>query len=111
METDNKDQSTVLILSEGRIDIANSHLLREKLQALYDEGFNVITLDFGLVTGIDSSGLGKLLMFQKKLKERGGRLNVINITSEYIRKMFKMIHLYKVINIEDDSAGAIRKKT
>ncbi len=101
MKNIKKDENTILKITEGRIDLSNSHLLGEKLQVLYDEGFKEITLDFNLVTGIDSSGLGKLLIFQKKLKERGGKLKIINITNEYIRKMFKMIHLYKVIDIEN----------
>lgn len=95
-------ENTVLMMNEGRIDLSNSHLLGEELQRLYEEGFRVITLDFKLVTGIDSSGLGKLLLFQKKLKEQSGKLRVINITSRYIRKMFRMIHLYKVIDIEGE---------
>ena len=102
MEIKRKDGDSMIIVDENRIDVSNSHLLREKLQMLYDEGSKVIVLDFNSVTSIDSSGLGKLLIFQKKLKERGGELKIINITSEYIRKMFKMIHLNKVINIEDE---------
>ena len=94
--------NSILIMNEGRIDLSNSHLLGKELQKLYEEGFKDITLDFSLVTGIDSSGLGKLLLFQKKLKEQGGKLGIINITSKYIQKMFRMIHLYKVIDIENE---------
>ena len=102
---DNKKEggNSVLILNEGRIDLTNSHLLKEKLQLFCEEGHKFIALDFSFVTGIDSLGLGALLVFQKKIKECGGELRIINITSDYIRKMFKMIHLYKVIDIEDDS--------
>ncbi len=103
MEGKKEGECTALVRAEGRIDVTNSHLIKEKLETLLDEGFKTITLDLSLVTGIDSSGLGKLLLFQKKLKERGGGLRIINITSGYIRKMFNMIHLYKVINIEDES--------
>lgn len=100
MKAQKMDKSSILMVDEGRIDLSNSHLLKEKLQALYEEGYEDITLNFGMVTGIDSAGLGQLLLFQKKLKDRGGRLRIINITNKYIEKMFKMIHLYKVIDIE-----------
>jgi anti-sigma B factor antagonist len=90
-----------LIIPEGRIDITNSQDLKQKMLELYDEDIKHITLDFTNVTTIDSSGLGKLLLFQKKLKERNGGLKIINITSDYVSKMFKMIHLHKAINIED----------
>jgi anti-sigma B factor antagonist len=103
LEVIKKGNSMALVMVRDRIDLANSHLLKDQLQELYDEGFQIITLDFSHATGIDSSGLGKLLLFQKKLKERNGELRIINITSAYIKKMFKMIHLYKVINIENET--------
>ena len=81
MEIQRKGRNSILIISEGRIDLTSSHSLEEKLQQLYEEDSEIITLDFSLVTGIDSSGLGKLLLFQKKLKERGGKLEIINISN------------------------------
>lgn len=101
MKVEKKSQDTAVIIPKGRIDITNSQELKEKLLLLYEEGFKYVSIDFTDVTGIDSSGLGKLLLFQKKLKERDGELKVVNITSDYIKKMFNIIHLYKVINIED----------
>ena len=99
-----ENEDAVLLAVAGRIDLSNAHFFGEKLRAYYEEGIKDITLDFSRVTGIDSSGLGKLLLFQKRLKERGGKLRIINVTSSYIRKMFKMIHLYKVIDIENIEA-------
>lgn len=101
MKVEKKSADTAVIIPQGRIDITNSQELKDKLLLLYEEGFKNVSIDFTDVTGIDSSGLGKLLLFQKKLKERDGELRVVNITSDYIRKMFNIIHLYKVINIED----------
>ena len=95
-----KHENEACLLPEGRIDISNSQELKQQLLAVYEEGFNQIEIDFSKVTGIDSSGLGKLLLFQKKLKERGGELSIVNINNEYVKKMFTMIHLYKVIKIE-----------
>lgn len=91
----------VTIKPEGRIDVVNSQSLKDELFTLYNEGFNEIVIDFSKITSIDSSGLGKLLLCQKKLKERGGELTIINVTNAYIENMFKMIHLHKVINIEN----------
>lgn len=101
MKVERQSDTEATIIPNGRIDITNSNDLKHKLLDLYNDGFNVITIDFTNVTGIDSSGLGKLLLFQKKLKECNGELKIINITSQYVKKMFNMIHLYKVINIEE----------
>lgn len=97
----NKEGNTRAILKpEGRIDVVTSQDLKERLLELYNEGYNFIVIDFSEVSSIDSSGLGKLLLFQKKLKERNGSLSIINVKTEYIKNMFKMIHLDKVIDIE-----------
>lgn len=96
----NKNSDYATVIPKGQIDITNSGELKEALLALMDEGFNMITLDFTNVNAIDSSGLGKLLLFQNKLRERQGELQIINVHNDYIRKMFSMIYLYKVIKIE-----------
>lgn len=94
-----KDNATIIM--GGEVDLSNSHLLKETLNMLYEEGFKVVTLDFSQVTGIGSAGLGKLLLFQKRFKERGGGLKIINIKSKHIQKMFNMIQLARVIEIEN----------
>lgn len=96
-----REGNKVTLKPEGRIDVVNSQNLKQELLNLYNEGMNEIVIDFAKITSIDSSGLGKLLLFQKKLKERGGELRIINVTNDYIQNMFKMIHLNKVIKIEN----------
>ncbi len=90
----------VTVYPEGRIDISNSQTLKEDLMEFYRDGFTNVVIDFGKISSIDSSGLGKLLLFHKKLKETDGKLKLVNIKSDYVKKMFKMIHLNKVIEIE-----------
>lgn len=101
MRIEKKGQDAALITPNETIDISNAHELKEDMLNLYNEGVNNITFDFSRVRSIDSSGLGKLLLFQKKLKERDGEMQIINISSDYVKKMFKMIHLDKVIKIQD----------
>lgn len=100
MRIERKGSDDAVIVPSGKIDVTNSQDLKQALLELYDEGFNNITIDFSSVTTIDSSGLGKLLLFQKKLKERRGEIKLTNIKSEYIKKMFNLIHLGKVIKID-----------
>ncbi len=101
MRMEIKNENEVFFFPSGRIDISNSEDLKKQLLAAYRQGFDYVKIDFSEVTGIDSSGLGKLLLFQKKLKERGGELSIVNIKNDYLKKMFSMIQLYKVIHIED----------
>jgi len=99
MKVEKKNENEACLTPGGRIDISNSQEFKQQLLRLYDEGFNYIKMDFRNVTAIDSSGLGKLLLLQKKLVERGGELSIVNI-NEHVKRMFSMIHLYKVIKIE-----------
>ncbi len=101
MEIKIKGKDLVFIVVKGKIDLSCFPFLEEKLEPLYEKGYKVIIFDFSCVTGIDSTGLGKLLMLQKKLKGCGIELRIINVKNEYTRKMFKALHLYKVIQIED----------
>ena len=99
MKVKKQDEGT-FVFPEGRIDIATAGEFKDTMLSLMEEGHKNIFLDFSEVTAIDSSGLGKLLMFQKKLKEKGGKLKVVNVKSEYVRKIFSLVHLYKVVDIE-----------
>lgn len=101
IKKENINGDKVIVSPVGEIDFTNSQDLKDNLLDLYEEGYNEITVDFGEVDSIDSSGLGKLLLFHKKLKEKDGKLNIQNIESEYINNMFEMIHLHKVIEIVD----------
>lgn len=88
-----------VILPES-VDLSNSNHFKETLLNLYEEGHRVIFVDFSHVEMIDSSGLGKLLLFHKKLKDIGGELKIIRVKGETVKDMFHLIQLHKVMNIE-----------
>lgn len=101
IKTEIVDSKKAVISPVGNIDFSNSQELKESLLDLFDQGYKKIIMDFKKVESIDSSGLGKLLLFHKKLKEKNGELIIRSVESEYIKNMFEMIHLGKVIEIED----------
>ncbi len=101
MKVNRYENQMAEVVPGEKIDITNSDDFKSTLLELFDGGYKKIIVDFQNVTGIDSSGLGKILLFQKKLKEVGGELSIVNVKNEYVLKMFKMIHLDKVININE----------
>ncbi len=101
MKVDRKTMQEAVVHLGEKVDLSNSGELRDLLQGLYDENYRNIAVDFSKTKMIDSSCLGKLLMFDKKFKENDGDFVIVNVTSDYIRKMFTLIHLYKVIKIVD----------
>ncbi|HHU76651.1 MAG TPA: STAS domain-containing protein [Firmicutes bacterium] len=99
MKVIRKTKQEAIIYLDEKINIANSAELKEILQSLCTENCQTITVDFSHTRIIDSSCLGILLMFQKRLKEKKGEIIIKNVTSDYIRQMFTLIHLSKVIDV------------
>ncbi|MEW5921602.1 MAG: STAS domain-containing protein [Bacillota bacterium] len=83
------------------MDLTNTLEFKQGLQSLYDQGCGVIMLDCSHLQMIDNAGLGSLVLFQKKLKERGGELRLVKVTHPYIKHLFQMIDLARVIHIEE----------
>ncbi len=98
MKTDRISPEKAVVGLGEKVNVVNSMIFKDIMQDLYDDGVKYIEVDFTGTKNIDSSCLGKMLLFQKKLKEREGELQIINITSEHIRKWFNMIQLEKVIS-------------
>lgn len=94
------NEKEVVISPQSNIDFSNSKSLKKELLNLLAKDYQKVIIDFTNVESIDSSGLGKLLLFHKKIKEKDGILVIRNVKSDYIKNMFEMIHLSKVIKIE-----------
>ncbi len=99
MEVIHETSTQARVMPGEQIVIENAGELKEVLINLIDQGAREITVDMGKVKAIDSAGLGKLLLGNKLLRERNGKLIIENITSEYIHKMFRLIHLEKMVEI------------
>ncbi len=69
------------------------------LQDLAAENHKIVTLDLSDVSTINSSSLGKILLFRKKLSEEGRTLQIKGC-SEALFKTFQMIKFDKLIPIE-----------
>lgn len=98
--TVSKQNNDVVIQLEKRLNINNSHKLKELAQSLFDQGYRRITLDFSRASMIDASGLGKIMMLQNKFKEHQGELRITNVTSKYVQRVFELVQLKKFINID-----------
>lgn len=82
------------------IDLTNAEELKDRVVELLDKDVTDIILDLNNVEKIDSSGLGKILLFEKMVEENEGEFTIINVNSDYINKVFKTIDLEGVVNIE-----------
>lgn len=75
------------------IDIQNFCQVKEEVMRLFWQGCYHVYLDFSHVEFLDSTGLGRLLLMQKKFEDRQGRLEFVNVSCPHIRRLFQMINL------------------
>lgn len=66
--------------------------LKIDLQKIIDDGANHIIIDMEKVEMIDSVGLGVLILIHNKLKQKGGRLSVQNLSDD-IFALFRTMRL------------------
>ena len=92
-----KEDSAVLKI-EGRVDNDGTAKFQEALDALGQTNVNKAVLDLRDLVFINSSGIGKLLIFYKKFKNLG-KETVINGINDDIYTLFKAIRLDKLLKI------------
>jgi anti-sigma B factor antagonist len=92
--------SKVVIKVDCRLDIDNSRKLKVQLTDVFEQGAKNVELDFSETESVDSSGLGKILLFSEKFKDAGGGLKIANVNNSKVAQLFRLINLDKFINIE-----------
>jgi len=84
--------------------------IQELGQELYDlverDGRKKIVLNFANVEFLSSAALGKLIGFDKRVKQHGAELILSNIRPE-IYEVFAITKLTKLFEIKDDEADAL----
>ena len=97
---------TILDLS-GKITLGEGGVtLREEVRKLVGEGQKKIVLNLAEVNYIDSSGLGELVSAYTAVKNAGGELKLLNLTSK-VRDLFVITKLVTVFDVKDDEASAV----
>ena len=78
METhlDEIDDGILVLVADGGLDMRNARELGEKLSTLVETGIRDLIVDCSKLTFVSSAGLGTLLMINRKLKGKGGRVHL-----------------------------------
>jgi anti-sigma B factor antagonist len=74
---------------------------------LAGRGLTKIVVDMGGVTFIDSSGVGMLAAKLKHVRERGGDIRLLHLTSRS-QRLFGMLKLMMAFEIFEDEEAAVR---
>lgn len=100
------DGVTILDLS-GRITLGDGSVtLRDAVKDVLAKGSKHILLNLENVDYIDSSGLGELVSAFTTVKNQGGELKLLHLTTK-VHDLLQITKLYTVFDIKDDEASAI----
>ena len=107
MKINKRDREGVIILEvEGKVTIGKGDVvLRETVQeAIGDRAVNML-INLGLVTTIDSSGVGELVSAYTTVANRGGKLKLVNLPPKVndILTITQLITVFEVFETEDEA--------
>lgn len=106
VESETGDVS-VLVLS-GEISLDDGDLLfRRRVVDLVARKRLKIVVDLGGVTYIDSSGVGMMAAKLKTVREAGGNMKLVHLTSRS-QRLLGMMKILTVFEVFEDQAAAIK---
>lgn len=83
----------------GEFTLYDIHDFENEIKPIVNKkDINTIIMDFRELITIDSTGIGQLISLQRKLKEIGKELVLINM-NEKVEKLFTLLKLQEVFNI------------
>jgi anti-anti-sigma factor len=93
------DDGTVVVVSvTGDLDLWNAPSLEQRLSRCLENGQCWIVVDLSQASFLDSSGLGALTASMRRIERKGGRLVVVNRSTQ-MRRVFELTGLVRVLNV------------
>jgi anti-sigma B factor antagonist len=90
-----------VVTPTGEIDAHTAPQLRATiLDELDDRRVNVLVIDLSGVSFLDSSALGVLVGTLKRMRERGGRLEIV-LPASHARRVFEITALERVLSLHE----------
>ena len=91
--------NTLYVSIIGAVDDHNTPAFKDHLQSLMGQPFQEVIFDFSRMQLICSSGIGRLLLFYRKVMADGRRMRVKGV-SNYILNLFQFTNLDLLFPIE-----------
>ena len=88
----------IVLAVEGSLSGEATTEFQSRMEELTSGRYLTVTLDLSHTPSINSSALGKILLFRKKLAEGGRTLQIVGC-SEPLFKTFQMIKFDKLVTI------------
>jgi len=97
----------VVVSTAGEIDLASAPTLDGALAQVVESGRVDVVVDLTLVTFLDSSGLGVLVKYFKRVGSAGGQLRLV-VTNPAVRQVLELTGLHSVFAVYDDLDSALK---
>jgi anti-sigma B factor antagonist len=86
----------------GRLNLGNTLIsIEDSLKGLIADGTRRLVIDLTGLSGIDSSGIGMLMLCGGETRNQGGSMRITG-THDSVKKIFEIVHLSRVIPIDPD---------
>src|SRR3954468_1725 len=100
------DDATHVVAVRGEIDIFTAPEFKERITSAIDAGRDLVVVDLGATTFIDSSSLGVLISAHRRLSGRDGRL-IVACDVPAVTNTFKITGLDSVLELVPTRAEAL----
>lgn len=91
---------------EGEIDVYTATPFREAVLRAIDEGSSCLVVDAIKVSFMDSTGLGVLILGERRLRPRGGTLALA--CTARLRRLLEITGLQEVFSLHESRAAALQ---
>ena len=99
-ETHKNGASVTLKLKEKKLDAAVSSELKGEFLILCKPKLETLVVDLANVDFCDSSGLSALLIAERKMKEHGGKVRLLNVHKK-VSGLLKISMLDRIFDIKE----------
>lgn len=89
LEVSNEKNAVVITITEPQLQMYLVPMLRDKVSDILAENPPMLIIDLSQVDFVDSSGMGVLLQFHKKITANGGNM-LLSGVNERIHTIFKI---------------------
>jgi anti-sigma B factor antagonist len=106
--TEDQHDDIVVLTLTGQMLLDDGDLaFRRQIHEVIGRGHRKIIVDLGGVTYIDSSGVGMMVAKHKTVREAGGEMKLVHLTSK-TQRLLAMVKLISMFEVFEDQAAAIR---
>ena len=105
------DKYCTIVKPRGTIDISTNQIFENTLSELLEQNSNRLIINSSDLKYISSSGIGSLIKYAQKYRDRGGDIKLTHIPS-HIWDVFNMVginNVFEIFNSDKDAVTSLRE--